>query len=134
MAVRVRTVFGRASILCLLLSACATWPHDPVERALYIDLTKAVELSNDTGWVVDRVQLEAKREGAMRSVCQVSPEQRRALSAWLDARIAKEGGSAELVYRKHNRDLDAASGVLELERVRALLQYADARAAQDCPF
>lgn len=116
------------------MSACATWPNDPVERALYIDLTKAVELSNDTGWVIDRVQLEANAEGAMRSVCQVAPEQRRALSAWLDARIANKGGSAEQVYRTHNRDLGAASSVLELERVRALLQYADARAAQDCPF
>ena len=120
--------------VCLLAAGCATWPHDPIERALYIDLTKAVELSNDTGWVVDRVQLENNAEGAMRSVCQVEPEQRRALEVWLDSRIQKLGGSAELVYKKHDRDLGAASGILELERVRALLKFADARAADDCPF
>lgn len=118
----------------LLATGCATWPAEPVERALYIDLTKAVELSNDTGWVVDRVQLENNSEGAMRSLCQVEPERRRALEGWLDGRIQKLGGSAELVYKKHGNDLGAASRVLELERVRALLRFADAHAAEDCPF
>jgi hypothetical protein len=117
-----------------IASGCVTWPHDPVERALYIDLTKTVELSNDTGWVVDRVQLENNAEGAMRSVCQVEPAQRRALEGWLDARIQKLGGSAELVYEKHGKDLGAASSILELERVRSLLRFADARAVEDCPF
>lgn len=120
--------------LVLLASGCVTWPHDPVERALYIDLTKAVQLSNDTGWVVDRVQLENNSEGAMRSVCQVAPERQRALEGWLDARIQKLGGSAQRVYESHGKDLDAASDILELERVRALLSFARVRADEDCPF
>jgi hypothetical protein len=126
--------YATAACVLLLASGCVTLPQHPVERALYIDLTKAVELSNDTGWVVDRVQLEANSEGAMRSVCQVEPERRRALEAWLSARIEQLGGSAELAYKKHAKDLGAVSHVLELERVRALLRFADAHTAQDCPF
>jgi hypothetical protein len=70
----------------------------------------------------------------MRSVCQVPPERRRALERWLDGRIAALGGSAELVYKSHGHDLSAASRILELERVRALLRFADGHATQDCPF
>ena len=121
-------------VVSSVLSGCATWPADRAERALYADLAKAVELSNDTGWVVDRVQLENNAESAMRSVCQVEPEKRKALEAWLDRQLALEGGSAAEIYRKSGRDLDAASRALELERVRALLRYGDERAAADCPF
>jgi len=118
----------------LLAMGCATWPSDPVERALYGDLVKGVELSNDTGWVVDRVQLEANAESAMRSVCQVTPEKRKSLEGWLDRKLALGGGSAAEIYRKHDRDLGAASEALELERVRLLLRYASDRAEVDCPF
>jgi hypothetical protein len=126
--------FALAGCSLWFASGCATWPQNPVERALYIDLTKAVQLSNDTGWVVDRVQIENNAEAAMRSACQVEPERRRTLAAWIDQRIRARGGSAELVYRKHGKDLGAASEILELERVRALLQFAEAQAEADCPF
>lgn len=126
----------RALVCALVLcaSGCVSWPHDPVERALYIDLTKAVQLSNDTGWVIDRVQLENNSEAAMRSVCQVGPERRQALETWLDQRIRTLGGSAELVYKQHGKDLGAAGDILEVERVRALLKFASERATEDCPF
>lgn len=115
-------------------SACATWPADRTERALYVDLAKAVELSNDTGWVVDRVQLENNAEDALLSVCQVAPDKRARLAAWVDAELARAGGSAERIYRERGRDRAAASDALQLERVRALLRYADEHAATDCPF
>jgi hypothetical protein len=126
--------FALAGCVIWSASGCATWPHDPAERALYIDLTKAVQLSNDTGWVVDRVQVETNAEAAMRSACQVEPERRRGLATWIDRWIQALGGSAELVYRKHGRDLAAASDILELERVRALLLFAESHAENDCPF
>jgi hypothetical protein len=131
---RLRTVCTTSLACAWIATGCATWPHDPVERALYIDLAKTVELSNDTGWVVDRVQLENNAENAMRSVCQVEPARRRGLESWLNARLQALGGSAELVYKKHGKDLGAAGNALEIERVRALLQFADARAEADCPF
>jgi hypothetical protein len=45
-----------------------------------------------------------------------------------------EGGSAAELYREHDRDMGAASEALALERTRALLRYAQAHAAEDCPF
>jgi hypothetical protein len=123
--------------LALLLgtaSACAALPHEAVTRGLYVDLRKAVELSADTGWVVDRVQLDGNADSAMQSLCQVAPASRQQLEAWLGARIAAQGGSAEQVYERHGRDMNAISELLALERTRMLLRYAQARADEDCPF
>jgi hypothetical protein len=122
------------ALTAALASACATLPDPPVQRALYVDLRKAVELSDDTGWVVDRVQLEANAEDAMRSACQVAASERDDLDAWISGQLALGGGSAAELYRKHDRDLGAAADALALERTRALLRYAQAHAAEDCPF
>jgi hypothetical protein len=130
-------VFVRRALplLCAVFgSACATLPEAPVQRALYVDLRKAVDLSDDTGWVVDRVQLEANAEKAMRSACQVAAPERDDLDAWISGQLALGGGSAEELYRKHDGDLGAASEALALERTRALLRYAHAHAGEDCPF
>jgi hypothetical protein len=123
-----------ASAVCAVCAGCATLPEQPAERALYIDLHKAVELSESAGWVVDRVQLERNAEDALRSACQVDPALRDDLDAWITGQIALHGGPAERLYREHGDDLGAADGVLSLERTRALLRYADSHAADDCPF
>jgi hypothetical protein len=115
-------------------SGCATLPEAPQERALYIDLRTAVDASEDGGWTVDQVRLRANSEPALRSLCQVEPHTRAALEAWLDDQIARAGGPAQRAYLEHGRKLDAVSGILSLERTRALLQYANSRAEQDCPF
>ena len=128
----------RFTLVCALtLLAATAWtlrPDSPVQRALYVDLRKAVELSDDTGWVVDRVQLESNAEDAMRSACQVAPAERDDLDAWIGGQLALEGGSAAELYRKHDRDMGAASEALALERTRALLRYAHGHAGEDCPF
>jgi hypothetical protein len=122
-----------ALALVIACSGCATWPADRAERALYSDLAKAVELSNDTGWVVDRVELDNNAEDALRSVCQVEPAKRASLDRWLEGQLALAGGPAADIYRRHGRDLGAAKDALEIERVRALLRYASEHAAADCP-
>jgi hypothetical protein len=124
------------ALLCLAVSVsgCATLPHDAAERALYVDLRKAVQLSEDSGWVVDRAQIKANAETAMRSACQVERAKLDDLEAWLDGRIALAGGPAEQLYREHGHDLSAATEALTLERTRALLRYARSRIADDCPF
>jgi hypothetical protein len=115
-------------------SGCATLPEAPLERALYLDLRTAVDASEDGGWTVDQVRLQANAESALRSLCQVDPRARAALEAWLDDQIARAGGPAQRAYVTHGRKLDAVSGILSLERTRALLKYANGRAEQDCPF
>jgi hypothetical protein len=125
-----------AYVLCALvtLPACASLPNDPEARALYVDLRKGVELSNDTGWVADRIQLEANAEGALHSVCQVQAASRGELEAWLNGEIAGRGASAGEVYLRSGHNLAAVSELLSLERTRLLLRYAEQHAAVDCPF
>lgn len=118
----------------LLLCGCATLPDHPVERALYSDLDTLVSTRQRIGWVADRLEVESLASAAMRSACSVAPARRRALRAWLDGRVAAEGGSAEAVWRAAGEDLRAARRVMTLERVRALLDYTDERAEADCPF
>ncbi len=113
------------------LSACATLPAGRAESSLYVDVRKVVELREGGEWVVDRLEVEAVAASAMRSACQVDGPTRQRLLAWLDTQIAAEGGPAAAMYtRDPAADIDA---VLTLERVRAVLSYADAH-ADECPF
>jgi len=124
------------ALLCALAAwmvGCASLPTDRAERNLYLDLRKAVELSEDTDWIVDAVELDANAEDALHSVCQVPPDRRANLSAWLGGQIMAAGGAARSQFESTG-SLDGAGEALTLERVRALLDYADARAANDCPF
>lgn len=117
----------------LFASGCASLPADRAERNLFLDLRKSVELSEGTEWIVDSVQLESNLEDALHSVCQVMPERRANLAAWIGGQIMAAGGTAESQFAATG-DLDGGEDALRLERVRALLLYADARAASDCPF
>jgi hypothetical protein len=132
----VLTLLGvfRLWLVAVALSACATLPDAAVPRALYRDLRTVVDANEDGSWIVDRLRLPAIAEPALRSVCQVEPAARAALKDWLDDQIARAGGSAQRAYAANGRKLSAVSNVLSLERTRALLQYAEASAAQDCPF
>lgn len=132
---RPRQPLARLALAALAaLAGCATLPSDPVEAALYADLRKGAALGDDSGWIVDRIELEAEAEDALHSVCQVDPTARTNLDSWLTGQIAFAGGPAEEQYRKNGGDLDAAQDALDYERVRAVLRYAQAHAAEDCPF
>jgi hypothetical protein len=119
--------------LCML-AGCATLPVDRAERSLYIDLRKAIQLSEDTGFFIERVQLRANEEQALRSVCQVEPAQLDELEAWLTSQLALAGGPAEARYRESGGNLSTVSEALTLERTLALLRHARAHAGEDCPF
>lgn len=126
-----RSVKALSAVLMLAWTGCATLPAGRAESALYVDVRKAVALRESAEWIVDRLEVEAIAEGTMRSACQVDAPARERLIAWLDARITEAGGPAEAAYR---RDRDAAiAEALSLERVRAVVQYADAH-AHECPF
>lgn len=138
---RVARLAGGVGVIaaCSLLAGtnvagCATLPSQPAERGLYIDLRSVVELSQDTGWVADREELEVSAKDALRSVCQVEALRRMQLDAWLSDQITREGGAPERVYREHDGDLSAASRVLVLARTQTLLRYVNRRATTDCPF
>ena len=124
-----RRVFAVLSLFAL--AGCATLPAGRAESALYVDVRKAVALRESAEWIVDRLEVEGIAESVMRSACQVDAPARERLMAWLDARITEAGGPAEAAFR---RDREASiDEALSLERVRAVVQYADAH-AHECPF
>lgn len=126
---------SRLGCLALItLAGCATLPSDPVEAALYMDLRKGTDLGDDSGWHVDRLELESEAEEALHSACQVDRTARTHLDSWLTGQIAFAGGPAEEQYRKNGGDFDAVEDALDYERVRAILRYAEAHASDDCPF
>ncbi len=129
-----KTLTRWAVSVLLLCCGCATLPRGPSERALYLDLRKMVDSSEDGGWTVDWLRLQGNAEPALRSVCQVEPATRSALDAWLAERVARAGGPAEQAYRANGKHLDRVAETLSLERTRALLSYANEHAAKDCPF
>lgn len=127
------TCLSMIGIACAL-SGCVTLPNGPAERSLYLDLRKIVDANEDGGWTVDWLRLQANAEPALRSACQVEPQARAALDAWLGDEIQRVGGPAEQQYLSHGKNLEAVAQALSLERTRALLRYANSRADQDCPF
>jgi hypothetical protein len=117
-----------------LSAGCGPAPHRPAQRALYNDLRAVVETRERIDWVIDRAELNDAAPRALRSVCRATSADRVALRGWLQAQRNAQGGTAEAVWRANGQDLDAVSELLTLERVSALLDIADARSAQDCPF
>ena len=102
------TCLSMIGIACAL-SGCVTLPNGPAERSLYLDLRKIVDANEDGGWTVDWLRLQANAEPALRSACQVEPQARAALDAWLGDEIQRVGGPAEQQYLSHGKNLEAVA-------------------------
>jgi hypothetical protein len=126
----------RPLIALLLCAGCAAQPlpEDRSQAFLYRDLQRIVTLAESAGWEIDRLELESHLESALNSVCRVSTSSTAALIAWLDRQVAENGGPPERAFLANGRDVDALDDLLELTRIRALLQYAHDVRDQDCPF
>ena len=109
-------------------------PQPPAERALYSDLRQIVETRERVGWIIDDHELDDAMNTALQSVCQTEVETRIGLLDWFDERIATEGGPAEQAYHEADDDLGAIEELLTLERMKALLERADAASEEQCPF
>jgi hypothetical protein len=119
--------------LCMTMGACQSLPHDPTQRALYVDARKALHGENRLGWTVDRVEIEEAAAQTELSACRVSEQDRRKLRHWVAARIASEGGPAEVRYRR-GEDIDDLDDLLDLERTLRLLESMEHHLPEDCPF
>jgi len=113
-------------------------PPDPVERALYVDTVTLVRAKARDEWTLDRLSQDEIAPGVARSACQVAPDTRASLLAWLHARIAAEearlGGDARTAWRARDRDLSDIEPLLELQRVESALAKIHETAESDCPF
>jgi hypothetical protein len=124
-----------AALAAVIASACARpLPPEPPTAALYRDLERLVTLTAAAGWEIDRLEIERLAAPALMSVCQVSPEQRADLLAWLDGRIAGLGGPVDVVYARSGGSMKEVRELLELTRIRMTLVGAIASAPDDCPF
>jgi hypothetical protein len=138
-AIRTRALAFAAFALGALpvATGCAVLPERGPERALYVDVRKAVALRESSEWVVDRMEIEAIAPSVMRSACQVSARDREGLLRWVDAQIERAGGPAEAQFRAARERGQEPRGsyaeALHLGRVRAVLRYAEAH-AEECPF
>jgi hypothetical protein len=109
-------------------------PNDSAQRGLYSDLRQVVETRERVGWVIDDHELGEALPSALQSVCQTELETRIELLDWFDERVAAEGGPAEEAFVREGEDVGAIEEVLTLERMRELLERADAAAEDQCPF
>lgn len=119
--------------LACALSACATLPSERSERALYIDTRKALRSESRLGWTVDRIELAEAAVQTEQSACQVAPEARASLAAWVERRIGLLGGSAARLYQRGvpKRKLGE---LIDLEHTRAVLAQIAEHVPADCPF
>jgi hypothetical protein len=121
--------------IVVLLAACSRTPapKDPTERALYLDLERQVTVKAATGWGIDKLAIDGMLDSALDSVCRVDALGRRGLRQWLDNEIVRLGGPVEDAWRKRGKKLSKVDDLLELTRVRLLLERAD-ELSLDCPF
>ena len=125
----------RSLIALALLASCAGQrPQPQTQSALYRDLERLVNVAAAAGWGIDRYEVDELMPEALASVCRVPLRDRRALLAWLDARIIAAGGPIEVAYRERGEKLSAVKDLVELTRIKLLLARAVVDAGADCPF
>ncbi|ACY15914.1 hypothetical protein [Haliangium ochraceum] len=127
-------VIACAAASSLLLGCVRPLPEHPSTAALYRDLERLVTVREASGWEIDRLEVDAMLSAAMMSACQVTPVQRAELLAWMDTRIQDLGGPILDAYHRSGNQLSGHEELLSITRARLLLDRADARAAEDCPF
>ena len=109
-------------------------PPEKSSSVLYRDLQRLVSVENSKGWSIDRIELQELLSDALLSVCAVPVETRDELGKWLSKAELQLGGLPADVYKKNGQDLGGMGRLLEIHRVRLLLNTAVEQAQTDCPF
>ncbi|MEM6957641.1 MAG: hypothetical protein AAF411_25835 [Myxococcota bacterium] len=130
-----------ATLLALVLSACAHFPDRPATRGLYVDLAKSVDSQETLGWTVDRLAVESLRDEAMGSVCRSEAGAAEDLNAWISTRVADELGAeyadvaepGAVAFRLDGGMSARVKRLRRLERVRLLLNEGEQLRAE-CPY
>lgn len=125
-----------AVVLTLLLAACApTLPEQPVQRALVRDIARVVDVRQKVGWLIDDTELEAALPDVLQSACRVDEATRAASLAWLDAEVARHGGSPVEAWQRAGKDIDEIGELMLVWRTRLMLAHGDRSVREGkCPF
>ncbi|MDC3957392.1 hypothetical protein KEG38_26280 [Polyangium jinanense] len=130
---RIATAFSLLVSLLIPENAAAE-PPTPAESALLHDLEKIVESKANSGWKIDRYELETMMPDALQSLCN-TPETARLDALTRQAReVESLGGPVAEAYRKNGGKLSGLSDLLAATRVHDLLTEALKRAPAECPF
>lgn len=108
-------------------------PEARDQRGLYVDLRKAVELRESSGWIVDDLEVAQAAPSAIESACSAQPWARERLLAWLDAQVLAEGGPAQGIFEAEG-DTRRFREVRRIERIRTFLDHLDRIASHECPY
>ncbi|MBW2527874.1 MAG: hypothetical protein JRI23_27075 [Deltaproteobacteria bacterium] len=115
-----------------LLASAARADDAGATEALLHDVRKLVGAQEDTGWLIDRYEIEDLMSHTLFSVCQVSPAVRAAALARAERTVAKLGGPLEQALDQ-GREKEELGDLITATRVRDVLREATSRARRDCP-
>lgn len=135
MSIPARFAAAFSLVLALLApeNAAAEQPTR-AEAALLHDLAKIVESKANSGWKIDRYEIETMMPDALQSIC-TTPEKARLDALERQAQtVASLGGPVAEAYRKNGGKLSGLGDLLAATRVHALLAEALKRAPAECPF
>lgn len=119
-------------MLALLLPRTAAAEDNRPRRALLFDLRKLVSAQEDTGWKIDRYEIEDSMADALVSVCRAEVPVRQAALALAEKRVVRLDGPLEAAIAR-GHDPDDLAELITATRVRDLLREAIGRAEADCP-
>lgn len=122
-----------AAVGALLVARAASADERRAADALLHDVRKLVGAQEDTGWLIDRYEIEDLMGDAIYSTCQVNVAARWRALASAERTIAELGGPLDRAYAEAG-DADDLGDLITATRVRDVLAEAIQRAPRDCPI
>jgi hypothetical protein len=120
--------------ITLLSTTAKAEPTPRAETALLHDLEKIVEAKANSGWKIDRYEIDAMMPDALQSVCATEEETRQNALLSQEKTIEALGGPIAEAYEKNGGKLSDLKDLLAATRVLDLLTEAIRRAPNECPF
>ena len=114
-------------------SSSASASDERSTTSLLHDVRKLVGAQEDTGWLIDRYEIEDLMSHALYSVCQVESATRTRALVRAEGAVVAQGGPLEQAI-KGGRDVDELGDLITATRVRDVLAEAIRRAPRDCPI
>jgi len=102
-------------------------------EGLYFDARKIVATQENTGWEIDKYEIEDMMADALVSVCRTMPEARRHALETAERRVERLGGPLAAAL-DGGAKMDDLAELVSASRVEALLGEALRRAPDECPM
>jgi len=104
-----------------------------VDRLVH-DLERIVYVTEQSGWLIDTLEVRERLPQALASVCRANQTSRAEALAYLDLQITALGGPVEAAFDKNGRVWDGLVDLRRRSRQRMLLVAAMEAAEEHCSF